>query len=233
MSREPITLPPERGALLRANLLDAIERDRSPARTSRRIAVAGVLALIALLVGAVTAVGGGIDFLGALERHDEQRWTPPEALPIGPRAELERGEDWSFVVWATGEGACVAYAAGSATSYAIACGRPHQPRGEGPEHLITLLVTPGGEHKSADGRGAIAGSVTSDVPRVELELVDGRVVTAYTREAPSAVKTSARFFLVRVPLEFRDPRRGAALPTITFYADDGRRLERFEFGRRS
>lgn len=210
-------------------------------RTRRRAAVAGTVALVTLVVGAVTAVGGGVDLLAVLDQNDDpgwlppendaRGWAPPEALAVRPRAEIARGRDWAFAAWTSGDATCLAYAAGPTPNAATACGRPHRPGDDTPKHVITLLATPGGgEHGAADGRGAIVGAVLPDVARVELEFPDGGF-SAEATEAPKALQTTARFFIVRMPLEFGDPRAGLVMPAMSFYAADGRRLERVDFRR--
>jgi hypothetical protein len=145
---------------------------------------------------------------------------------VGALVEIERGRDWAFGAWRSREGVCVAYASGSVDNWAFGCGREERrPGDEGPDGLITLLVTPSQPHGAADRRGAIMGAVTPDVARVELELVDGRVLSAPARDAPDELETTAGFFLVRVPLEGR----GRLLPVaVSFYAAADRLLERFE-----
>jgi hypothetical protein len=179
-------------------------------------------ALIALVVAAVgTAVGLGFDFLAEQERVDRQPWTPPWSKPTGTRVEVARGQDWSFMAWKTQDGLCVTYAAG-AEDWGRSCGGPPDVAGDrfSSDYLIATLLTPS---NAADGRGAIVGAVTDEVARVELELTDGRVLSAPTEESPAALDTDARLFIIRTPLE-APPN---PLRAYIIYGSDGERLGRY------
>jgi hypothetical protein len=194
---------------------------RSVAAAPRRYVVLAA-ALIALAAAVGTAVGLGFDFLAEQERVDQQPWTPPEMKAAGARVEVARGADWSFMVWNTHDGLCVAYAAGAATNWGRSCGGPPDIAGDrfSSDYLVATLITPS---DAADGTGAIVGAVTHEVARVELELADGRVLSAPTEESPAALDTDARLFLIRTPLE-APPNPVRAYVT---YGSQGERLERF------
>jgi hypothetical protein len=195
-------------------------RFRSVASPQRYVVLA--VALVALVAAVGTAVGLGVDFLAEQERVDRQPWTPPWSKPTGTRVEVARGADWSFMAWKTHEGLCVAYAAGAATNWGRSCGGPPDVAGDrfSSDYLIATLITPS---DTADGTGAIIGAVTEEVARVELELADGRVLSARTEESPAALETDARLFLIRAPLQAPpNPVR-----TYITYGSHGERLERF------
>lgn len=247
MSFDPLSLhkpvlPPNRFAVRRAALLEEIERGdlgsrppwsaRAAARAPRR-SLALVIAVILLLgaVGTAVGVGVGIDFLAEQKRVDRQPWAAPEMGAVGGRAEVTRGPDWSFMVWKAEDGLCVAYAAGTATNWARSCGRPPDRADADPftsSYLIALLATPSQADGAADGRGAFVGAVTSEVARVELELADDEVLSAPTVRAPAALDTAARLFILRTPNSSPgSPGSGLGIRTLTSYAANGTRLERF------
>ncbi|MGH3093646.1 MAG: hypothetical protein ACRDOG_15155 [Gaiellaceae bacterium] len=194
---------------------------RSVAAAPRRYILLAVL-LVALLGAVGTAVGLGVSFLAEQERVDREPWTPPWSKPTGTRVEVARGADWSFMAWRTQDGLCIAYAAGAATNWGRSCGGPPDVAGDrfSSDYLVATLVTPS---DTADGIGAIVGAVTHEVARVELELADGRVLSAPTEESPAALDTDARLFFIRTPLE-APPNPVRAYIT---YGSRGERLERF------
>jgi hypothetical protein len=216
-----LPVPPRRFQLVRANLLSEVGRPRQRLRRPRLVVA---IALVAVLVGAGTAVGVRFDFLAELERIDERPWAPPQFRPLAPRVEVARGPDWSFVVWESAGGLCVAQAAGAAANWAIGCGSGAARDEFSSKYLITTLIT---AMKAEDGRAGIIGFVEPEVSRIEIELGDGRVVTARTREAPPALDTDARLFLIRTPIESAEV---AAYASYASYAADGKLLERYEAG---
>jgi hypothetical protein len=243
---EPLPIPPRRLALVRANVLDEIERlehtgmtrwwPRPAARSRRRVMIAVALVALLAAVGTAVGVGLGVDFLAEQERVDRQPWTPPRSKPTGNRVEVARGPDWSFMAWKSADGVCVAYAAGAATNWGRSCGGAPEGDPSTSDYLITTLVTPtnAADAHAVDGRGAIIGAVTSEVARIEVELADGRVLSARTQEAPPALNTDARLFLIRAPLDFVPPARGepprSLVRAYISYGADGKRLERFPAG---
>jgi hypothetical protein len=183
------------------------------------------------LVGTGVAVAlTSTDFLTEQERVDRQAWQPPQLERVGPRVEVERGIDWSFMAWKSPkDGACVGYAAGDATNWSRGCG-PAPDRADRdphtPDYLITLGYVPTASDGAADSRGAIYGAVTPEVSRVEIELADGRVLTARAVDV-GTLGADARFFLVRDRLP---PAEGIPVVAITSYGADGTQLERFDIG---
>lgn len=220
---------------------------RSPVRRAtrtRRRYLALAAAVLTGLIGAVAAVGGRIDFLGEAERAD-WRNTPPPGRPSGPFVEIARGSDWSFMAYKAnrGENLCVAYAAGAATAWSTGCSPlDAKRRGPGFRYLIALLGRPNERGGAADGLGAIVGAVTPDVARIDILLADGRSVSTRMHDAPDALDTTAKFFIVRTPLELQTKRgpvyEGGKVVTRTVptspvvgfiaYAADGRVLERVD-----
>lgn len=218
-----IKMPDERFSLRRANLVEAIQRARFGAAgsASRRPTRRAVLAIAAsiLFVAAGSALAlTQIDFLGEQAQVDREAWTPPEWKPQEPRVELERGLDWSFMAWHSAGGICVAYAAGDASNWARACG---PVSADSTASLLTWLYVPSQTSGASDGHGAMAGAVTPDVDRIEVELADGRVLSAQTRPA-AGVAAEARFFLVRESAMLAAERPVAS---IALYGADGELLD--------
>jgi hypothetical protein len=244
---DSLPIPPRRLALIRANLGDEIERleparvprwrPRVRARSRRRVVIAVALVGLLAAVGTAVGVGLGVDFLAEQQRVDRQPWTPPWSKPSGSRVEVARGPDWSFMAWTSADGVCVAYAAGAATNWGRSCGRAPEGAPVTSDYLIATLITPtnAADANAADGRGAIVGAVTPEVARIEVELADGRVLAARTQEAPRALNTDARLFLIRAPLAFIPPDAQGGRPhspvrAYISYSSDGKRLERFPAG---
>jgi hypothetical protein len=218
---------------------DILDRARSAAHRSRavrgrlptgrrRIAlIAGVAGLIAF---AGSALGVGLsDYLSQQEAIDNQAWTPPDMKAVGARVEVARGADWSFMAWKSTKGICVAYAAGAADGWARSCGfLPGSTAGPDASKYLGVLLTSASDDGVSDGLGAIVGAVGPPVARVDLELSDGRVISARTQAAPPALKAAVRLFLVRTRLVVSGGTPpGPRVNSITSYGRDGTRLERF------
>jgi hypothetical protein len=197
--------------------------------STRRIAV--IVGLAGLLAFAGIALGIGLsDYLSQQETIDKQAWTPPDMKAAGARVEVARGVDWSFMAWKSTKGICVAYAAGSADGWARACGFLPGSPAAGPDaskYLGVLLTSPSDDGVS-DGLGAIVGAVGPAVDRVDLQLSDGRVISARTEAPPPALEAEVRLFLVRTRLVVSGGTPpGPRVNSVTSYARDGTRLERF------
>lgn len=208
-------IPPHRHTMLRRHLIDDASRNR---RRPRRVVATAVAFAALALAGAAVAVDVGIDFLGEQASVDTRPWAPPEDRPAGARIEVARGADWSFMAWESASGVCVAWAAGTATNWARACGLST-------ERLITALFS-----SSADenGMSAVVGAVAPDVRKVGVELADGQTLSAPTVPAP-ALDADTRFFIVRVRADgsFRSPTlANPPIRAYVLYGEDGRELER-------
>src|SRR5262249_7154836 len=158
--------PPESGAV-------AMHGRRSRFVPSRRLAIsAGALALLITAGTAIarTAIPNNIDFLGHQAEIDASQYTPPELKAVGPRNEVARGADWSFMVWRSSDGFCVAYAAREANASGRACGQLPDSGSKSRYVVATLMTT----NRASDGLGALVGLVTSPVARVDIELSNGR-----------------------------------------------------------
>jgi hypothetical protein len=232
-------VPPRRRAQLAAELdvpagvsrvlARAEETPVSARAPGRRTAL--LVAVAVLVAGAGSALGVGLsDYLSRQAAVDEQPWTPPEMKAVGARVEVARGADWSFMAWRSTQGICVAYAAGTADRWARACGFApgSRPTSQNPSRYLGVLLTAGGEDGASDGLGAIVGAVAPSVARVNLELSDGRTLSARTQKAPSPLEVPVRFFLVRSRLDASHTTPpGPRVTSITSYGPDGTRLERF------
>jgi hypothetical protein len=161
-------------------------------------------------------------FLEEQERLDSR--APPAMRPTGPRVEVARGDDWSFMVWKSAGGFCVSYArlgGGSSRS----CGRVPGAQGKASACLVVTLGTPA---PARDGRGAICGLVTAAVSRIEIELTNGDVVSTQTLPATEVLGTDLRPFLIRTvfPEGPYGPGHPPMIRAYTSVGSDGRILER-------
>lgn len=201
------------------------------ARRSPRLGLAIGLAAV-LVAAAGTALAIGTDFLAQQDEIDKAPWTPPEMRATGPRAIVARGPDWAFMVWrSAADGLCVAYAAGTPDSWARSCGRSPTSAGAVPEeskYLVTLLARAGHASVALDRKSAIIGAVRPPVVEVELELADGRVLSAPTVDAPGMIDAQVRFFIVRAQIDAKRP--GQLVRAVVMYADGREPLERFVMG---
>jgi hypothetical protein len=195
------------------------------------------IVLAAVVVGLLTAgLAAAVtqDFLDEQERVDQQLPPPAEWQATGDRVEIARGADWSFMAWRANRGLCLAYAAGAVNNWARSCGlMPDRADDERfpSDYLIATLIAGDG---ASDGKVGIVGAVTSEVHRLELELTDGRTLSATTQTAPAALHTSARVFIVRAPIDVRGRRASSAPPfpvrAYVSYDSAGTRLERLSAG---
>lgn len=219
-------LPERRLSLVRANLVAAITPvAAAPVRRLRRVLL--ISALVSTLATGTAVALSTTDFLGEQARVEQRAWAPPELVRVGERIEITRGVDWSFMAWTARDATCVAYAAGSATHWVSVCGRAADNTNVGPrgsQYLLAYSAMPRTEGVS-DRRGAVFGATSADVARVDVELVDGRVVPTATNVG-AGLDTSARFFIVRETLE----QRPFPATSLTFISTAGDVLERFKLG---
>jgi hypothetical protein len=130
-----------------------------------------------------------------------------------------RGPDWSLMAWRGQDGRwCLGWAAGTVESWARGCGAGAS------EHLVTAVL---GSFAAEDGRGPVAGLVTRDVHRVEIETANlGTLRT--TTEASPGLSDGLRYFFTRVPTaEYNAGTSPRRLPVVTvrLFAHDGQLLD--------
>jgi hypothetical protein len=218
-------MPPHRHALRREALLAAISPSgRFPRHrlASRGAALAAASFLFLALAGAGLAIVH-YDFLAEQSRIDTTMWEPPPLRRVGPRVEVARGSDWSFMAWKSERGVCVGYAAGADARWSRTCGRAPGTPADGPHAARSVLVF--GLASGVGGSDALLGAVDPDVSRVAFELADGSVVSATTMRAPD-LETAARFFLIR--RSFVIPAAGPPVRAVETYDADGAMIERAE-----
>ncbi|HEX5468293.1 MAG TPA: hypothetical protein VFW80_04515 [Gaiellaceae bacterium] len=195
----------------RAHFLSEISAvDRSFAGPLRRLLWGssrrrvGLAAALLVLVGSVgTAIAVGTDLLTQQKRvHAEDAKSQIAPQPEGDAVQIDAGSDWSLVAWKSDEGICLDYAVPG--NYISACGLPvvgsppntAAPDAEAPTHVVAGLQT-----VPDSGTLVVAGVAASTVSRVEVELDDGRMLEGRLYNAPAALDTSLRFFLLRATIE--------------------------------
>ncbi|HEX6701628.1 MAG TPA: hypothetical protein VF101_12950 [Gaiellaceae bacterium] len=218
-------MPPRRHALRREALLAAISPSvRLPRHrmASRGAALATAASVFLALAGAGLAIAH-YDFLAEQSRIDTTMWEPPPLRRTGPRVEVARGSDWSFMAWNSERGVCVGYAAGAGARWSRTCGRAPGTPADGPHAASSVLVF--GLVSGVGGSDALLGAVDPEVSRVAFELADGSVVSATTMHAPD-LDTTARFFLIR--RSFVIPAVALPIRAVETYDAYGAMIERAE-----
>jgi hypothetical protein len=189
-----------------------------------------VACVLVLLATAGTAIGIGMNFVDDQARLDANGLTPPEMRPVGPRAEVAAGEDWSFMTWRSEDGFCIAYASGSAGDAASSCGHiPAEGARVRSRYLVAALNSPAA---ASDGLGGMVGLVMPLVARIKLELADGTTKSTLTLPALPILGTDLRAFIIRAELAHLPvgPGTPPLVRAYNFFAADGQLLERVPVG---
>lgn len=197
-----IPAPPEhpqlderRIAQLRTHLAGELRRGRPwfGVRRAPRLGSAAAAALLLLvLMGAGYAVGNR-----ALSAFDF--WSAPsDPKRIGERVEVAAADEWSLQAWSSTRGICIGVVLDGAPAYS-GCGMPvvgappdtvfAQPE---PTHVIGYMAGGG------DGDALyVTGPISESVARVQVELIDGRLLDAAVYEAPTELDTKLDFYFLR------------------------------------
>ena len=186
-------LDPARVALLARHLTDELrhQHDRAWRRPRRRVALLAAAALATTIVGASYALATGaldaFDFRGG--REDPQR--------IGARVEVTSVDGFALYAWKSTRGICLGVAE-RGEPLGSGCGMPvigappdevfRQPE---PTHVIGYMAGGG-----AGDAFWVTGPVAENVDRVEVELVNGRVLRGHVREAPAALQANVDFYFI-------------------------------------
>ncbi|HEX9380334.1 MAG TPA: hypothetical protein VF891_02465 [Gaiellaceae bacterium] len=213
-----------------ANWADVVARTRKRPRRARRrlVLVPAVLVLLAL---SGTAVGVGISLLSQQEHFHAAMPDDPER--IGPLVEITGGPDWALIGWRSEDGICLDFAIPGNSPFG--CGFPVRgakpatdSSGSGlPTHAVAGFFS-GSNLVGGDGKATIFGVAAHEVAAVKVELGDGRVVDAPLYDAPAALGTDVRFFIVRLSLGPLERRSGSPIRAYSAYDRDGRLIERAE-----
>ena len=183
---------------------DVVARSRKLRHRPRlRKRVVLVLAAVAIVGLAGTAIGVGIDLITQQERFHARSDDPRR---IGPLGEVVSGENWALLAWRGEAGICLDFAVPG--NSAFGCGFPVRgakpatdTSGAGaPTHAVAGFVCCGPGWVGGDGQTAIFGVAAREVAAVKVELRDGRVVDAPLYDAPPGLDAPVRFFLGRLLL---------------------------------
>lgn len=216
----------------KASWPDVLARSRNSRQlvAGRRL-VFGGLAVATLLALAGTAVGVGISLLAQQERFHAS--VPYDPQRLGPLVEITSGDSWALIGWRSEVGICLDFAIPGNSPFS--CGFPvrgAKPAGDAsgsglPTHAIAGFFS-GGNLVGGDGRATIFGVVAREVHAVKVHLGDGRVVDAPVYDAPRALKTEVRFFIVRVPPGDLGSRLREPVIAYSAYDAEGRLIERVD-----
>lgn len=193
-------------------------------RPFRRVALVAAAALAMLIIAGV-GYAVATHALDAFDVHGGEY--DPER--IGARVEIAVAGDWSLYAWKSTRGIClgVVHDGEPASS---GCGMPvvgtpadqvfKQPA---PRHLIGYVA--GG----ADGDPLyVAGPIAENVARVEIELVDGRVLDAPVYEAPATLGGEVDFYFLLDEESADTTYHRHPVRTLRAYDAGGRLLERLQ-----
>jgi hypothetical protein len=218
-----------------ANWDDVVARSRrgERRRVARRLAVAAALLALLALAGTAIAVGVGVNFVRQQERFHAQR--PDDPQRVGPLVEVTSGDGWALLAWRSNVGLCLDFAVPDNSPFA--CGLPVRGAGlstagpEAPIHAVDGFVSGSNLVGVRDGKTTIFGVAASDVAKVKVELADGRLVDTELFDAPTALQTDVRLFIVRLELSAlkRTTERGvheSGVHAFRAYDSDGRLIER-------
>jgi hypothetical protein len=168
----------------------------------------------------------GSDFVARQGRGDDR--VMPKFRPLGPRAEIARGADWSVMVSRAQGGFLIEHAHSDGGSGRTIGRLPDG--GDSSQYVVAIVGTPA---RRENGVGLVAGLVTANVARVEGQLSDGTSVAAQTEPAPDALGADLRMFVITTPFGHRPFGLGHPLLVheCVLFASDGAFLERLPLAR--
>lgn len=209
---------------------DVVARSRRIQRRGvpRRLAFAA--ALLALLAGAGTAVavGFGINFLSQQEQFHAKQ--PDDPQRIGPLVQITSGHDWALIGWRSKDGLCLDFAVPHTSPFF--CGLPVRGAGSSsagagaPIHAVDGFLSGSNLVGVSDGKATIFGVAAPEVATVKVELADGRLVDTELFDAPAALRTDVRPFIVRLQLGALERTVEGGVHAFLAYDSDGRLIER-------
>lgn len=215
-----------------ANWRDVLMRSRSlriTHRGRRRLVLAIAVGMLLALTG--TAIAVGIDLLTQQERFHDR--VPDDPKRRGPLVEVTSGDNWALIAWKSEVGICLDFAITDNSTFG--CGFPVRGAkpatdvtGDGPPTHAVAGSFSGGNLVGGDGNATIFGVAAHEVARVAVELAGGRIVAAPLFDAPSALSSQVRFFIVRLPLAQLERRPENPVRAYSAYDREGNLIERIE-----
>jgi hypothetical protein len=206
---------------------------RSAPRRRPRKRIILVLAVIAVLALAGTAVGVGINLLTQQERFHAEMPHSPQRL--SPFVEVASGDDWALIAWRSKSGICLDFAIPGNSSYDCdfpvrGAKDPTDALGAGlPIHAVGGFFSQG-NLVGGDSKASIYGVAAHEVAAVKVELRDGRIVDAPLYDAPRDLRADVEFFIVRLSVPNTGPGFGPGVgsPVRAYaaYDRDGNLIER-------
>jgi len=203
----------------------APDRDRS----RRRLLIA--CAVIVLLGATGAAIAASIDLLAQQDQFHEQ--IPDDPKRQGRSVQVASGDNWALIAWNSDAGICLDFAINENSTFS--CGFPVRgakpvtaKTGSGPTIHAIAGAFSAGNLVGGDGEATIFGVMAHEVARATVELVDGRVVTPQVYDAPSALNSRIRFFIVRLRLDELERGLSRKNPVHAYNAfnGEGRLVER-------
>jgi hypothetical protein len=213
-----------------ADWVDVVGRSRDigQRRVPRPLALGAALAVVLAIAGTAVAVGIKVNFLAQQERFHAQE--PEDPHRIGPLVQVASGDGWALIAWRSDVGLCLDFAVPDNSPFA--CGLPVRgagslAAGSGPPiHAVDGFLSGSNLVGVSDGRATVFGVAASDVAKVKVELADGRLVDTELFDAPAALRTDVRLFIVRLQLGALERTAEGGVHAFLAYASDGRLIER-------
>ncbi len=214
-----------RVAQLGAHLALEIGRERGSLSRSRRRRAVLVAAAFAILSLAGAGYAIGTDALNVFDSGGGGAYDPTR---VGNRIEIATAGEWSLLAWKSTRGICLGLTRDGKPA-AAGCGMPvvgappdQVGRQPAPTHLIGYMTI-----GAAGDPLLVTGPTADNVARVEIELVDGRLLEAQVYEAQAELDTPLNFYLLvdhasSVTTFLQQP-----VKALRAYDTDGALLERF------
>lgn len=215
-----------------ANWSDVVARSRAmgPRHMPRPLALVAALVVLLALAGTAVAVGigVGVNFLTQQERFHAQ--VPDDPQRVGPLVQVASGDGWALIAWRSDVGLCLDFAVPDNSPFV--CGLP--VRGAGslsagmgpPIHAVDGFLSGSTLVGVSDGKATVFGVAASDVAKVKIELADGRLVDTELFDAPAALRSHVRLFIVRLRLGALERTVEGGVHAFRAYDRDGRLMER-------
>jgi hypothetical protein len=213
-----------------ANWNDVVARSRRSKRrrVPRRLALAAALLALLALGGTAIAVGVGVNFVRQQEQFHTQR--PDDPHRVGPLVQVTNGDGWALLAWRSNVGLCLDFAVPDNSPFT--CGLPVRGAGSSaagpgaPIRAVDGFLSGSNLVGVRDGKATVFGVAASDVAKVKVELADGRLVDTELFDAPTALRTDVRLFIVRLQLGALERTAESGVHAFLAYDSDGQLIER-------